>query len=125
MTTFQVREKLGKLVNGVFTKSFSEKYTMIASQILDVSIASTVAMHSDSADAYITLASKHIDDPKMLENLALCANPLVVFVVFARYHSMTQRFGTVDQKMNWSFPDESSSFLVAVLVDEWHASHSD
>lgn len=119
MTTQEVREKLGGIMESITTFQFSEKYRMIRSQLIPEFVSSTISTHSDAADAYISLASKHVSDEVMLNNLSLCANPLVVFVVYFRYHRLTQVFMNSDPKKVWNFSDESGVFLTNVLIDEW------
>lgn len=121
MTTQKARGKLGGIMEKMATYQFSEKYKMIQSQILPQSIPDTLSAYSDAADAYIVLASKHAREPVMLDFLSLCANPLVVFVVYARYHRLTQMFMSSDQKKEWDFSTKTADFLTDVLIDEWRS----
>ncbi len=121
MTTIKVREKLGAIMYNIATYQFSEKYKMIQSQILPETIPSTMSTYSDAADAYIVLASKHATDPVMLDFLSLCANPLVVFVVYVRYDRLTQMLMNSEQRKEWDFSTKSGVFLTDVLIDEWRA----
>lgn len=121
MTTLKVREKLGGIMDKITTYQFSEKYKMIQSQMIPEALSGTLSTYSDAADAYIVLASRHTREPVMLDFLSLCANPLVVFVVYIRYHRLTQMFMNSEPRKEWDFSTKSDVFLTDVLIDEWRA----
>ena len=121
MTVNQMRQKLGRIVTKVFTPSFSAKYEMISKQTLTLprSADSLVTTYAEDADAYIRLASQLLSDQASLDDLSRAANPLVIYVVFFRYHFVTQFLIAANQEEERVFPSQDAAFLRAVLIKNW------
>ena len=119
MTTNQVRVKLGDIANRVFTVDFSRKFEMIASQMPDPVAIRTISDHEDNADAYINLVASHVNDQLALAQLAKIANPLVVFVVYQRYHIISRHLMEDDQNRERNVPKNSKEFVLKMLIELW------
>lgn len=111
--------KLANTVEPVFTDDFSRKYSMISAQDEPGMLDRILNGYKDDIDAYIRLADHLKDSPDMLRLLAMSANPLVIFGVFARYHYLTQLFISMKQSAPCDFVSDESALLVAVLIEKW------
>lgn len=120
MTMKQIQKRLDSLILNVFPRHFSAKYTQVAALISADAIATTEAKYSNAADGYIVLASKLLHTPTMLDYLAMCADPIVVFVVFKRYQKLVDYFANFPPDHDWHISTTSSIFLLDLFIGEWH-----
>lgn len=121
MTINQMRQKLGRIMEPLFSlEEYQQTYTMIASQITDEGeIAATVHRYADHVDSFVAVLGEHVGDKRMLYNIVMISNPLVLYSFFVRYHLITQHLIASDQAAERSAPTRNREFLTEVFVDLW------
>lgn len=117
-TVNEVRVKLGKLVEKIFTEDFKIKYESTANQFEDIA-HEIMCQEQSNTDIYALLVSKNINSKDFLVNINKIVSPFIVFTFFMRYHFVTCHFIENEQNKMISFPDNDSDFLREIFINYW------
>lgn len=120
MTTKQILKRLDSLSTNVFQRHFNAKYAKVSELVPHDAVAATITKYSDAADGYVVLASRLLHTPGMLDYLAMCTDPMVVFVVYKRFEALTRYFGRYNPEKDWHISTTSSVFWLDLFIGEWH-----
>ncbi len=121
MTINQTRQKLGRLVEPIFSLNvFQNTYSMIASQVKSTNLSlATVHQYSENVNSLVAVMAEHLGDEHMLYNIVMASNPLVIYALFARYHAITQYLVAADQSHERFAPTRNRNFFIDVFIDLW------
>lgn len=121
ITINQVRVRLGKIMERVFTPSFHDVYEDIAEQMGgDVEkLMAIINSHADTIDAYVHVLSEHLLDTNTIERINCFVHPLVAYGFYNRYYILSRCLMEKNQEELLMVAAPEKDFFTDILISYW------
>lgn len=114
-TVNDIRVRLGKILEGLFTPELNEKYVAFRPEIPE----QIMLDYSEQTDQIVSDLSKHLRNKPYCRNLLNTIPIEVFFTFFMRYHFLTCYLKAKPQGSPANMPEKDSIFFEILLNSMW------